>query len=65
MRQFCHNLFNEDGDNPLELLKGEQLEKVMDKFMPLCSLNIRNFIASFKHNPSNTSYIDNIFFIEV
>ncbi len=59
------NLVNEDEDNPMELLKGEQLEKVMDKFMPLCSSNIYNFIASFKHNPNNTSYIDNIFLIEV
>jgi hypothetical protein len=49
------HLFNEDGDNPLELLKGKQLEKVMDKFMPLCSSNACNFIASFKHNPNNTS----------
>jgi hypothetical protein len=42
------NLFNEYGDDPMELLKGEQLNKEMDKFMPLCSLNICNFITSFK-----------------
>jgi len=41
------NLFNEDGDNPMELLKGEQLNKEMDKFMPLCSPNICNFMTSF------------------
>jgi hypothetical protein len=28
-------LFNEDGNNLVEVLKGEQLNNVMDKFIPL------------------------------
>jgi hypothetical protein len=37
------------GDNPMELLKGKKLDKVMDKLVPLCLANIHNFVASFKH----------------
>ncbi len=32
----------------------------MDKFMTLCSPNIKNLVASFKHHPSNKGEIDNI-----
>ncbi len=55
------HLFNEDGDNPIELLKGEHLNKVMDNFMPLCFPNICNIVVLFKHHPTNRGYIDNIF----
>jgi hypothetical protein len=45
------HLFNEDGDNSIELLKGEHLNKVMDNFMPLCFPNICN-VNSVVHAPS-------------
>jgi hypothetical protein len=46
------HLFNEDGDNPIELLKGEHLNKVMDNFMPLCFPNICK-VNNVVHAPSN------------
>jgi hypothetical protein len=27
-----HHLFNENGEGPMEILQGEKLDKVMDKF---------------------------------
>jgi hypothetical protein len=41
---FLH-LFNEDGEVPLELLKGEKLNQTMSMFVPLCSPNIPNLIS--------------------
>jgi hypothetical protein len=46
----AHHLFNENNERLVEILQGEKFDKVMDKFQPLYSPNIRNFIASFKHN---------------
>jgi hypothetical protein len=46
----AHRLFNENGEGPLEILQGEKLDKVMDKFQTFYSPNIRNLITSFKHN---------------
>ncbi len=37
----------------------------MDKFMVLSSPNIRNLIASFKHQPRNRGYISNILTFKV
>jgi hypothetical protein len=34
----------------MEILQGEKCDKVMDKFQPFCSPNIRNLITSFKHS---------------
>jgi hypothetical protein len=48
-----HHLFNENGEGPMEILQGEKLDKVMDKFQPLCSPNIWNLITSFKHSGYN------------
>jgi hypothetical protein len=48
----------------MELLQGKNLNKVMDNFVPICSLNICNIIASIKHCPSHQGNIDNIFFVE-
>ncbi len=55
-----HHLFNEDGQGPMEFFKGEKLDQMLLKFVPLCSLNICNFIASLKHCLSNFNSIDYI-----
>ncbi len=47
-------------DDPIELLKGEHLNKVMDNSMPLCFPNICNLVVLFKCHPTNRGYIDNI-----
>jgi hypothetical protein len=56
---FCH-MFKEDGEGPMELLKGEKLNQMLLKFVPLCSPNICNLIASLKHCPNNFGSIDYI-----
>jgi hypothetical protein len=43
------HLFNENGERLVDILQGGKFHKVMDKFKPLCSPNIQNLIASFKH----------------
>jgi hypothetical protein len=43
------HLLNKDGEEQVEVLKGEKLGQVMDKFIAMSSPNIRNLIASFKH----------------
>jgi hypothetical protein len=48
----AHHLFNENGEGLVEILQGEKLDKVMDKFQMLCSSNIQILIASFRHNAS-------------
>jgi len=55
----CH-LFNEDGQGPMELFKDEKLDKMLLKFVSLCSLGIHNLIVSLKHCFNNFSSIDNI-----
>jgi hypothetical protein len=42
---FCH-LFNEDGEGPMELFKGEKLNQTLLKFVPLCFPSICNLIVS-------------------
>jgi hypothetical protein len=54
------HLFNEDGEGPMEFLKGDKLHQVMDKFTTLCSFNIRNLMALFKHHSDNEGYINTI-----
>jgi hypothetical protein len=56
----AHHLFNENGKGPMEILQGEKLDKVMDKFQPMCSPNIRNLIASFKHSGGIKGPMDKI-----
>jgi hypothetical protein len=41
----------------VELLKGEQLEHIQDKFFEFSSHNIRNLVVFFKHH-SRGDYID-------
>jgi hypothetical protein len=43
----------------LEILKGDQLEQIQDKFIELNSPNISNFVISFKHR-LNGGCINNI-----
>jgi hypothetical protein len=52
-----HYLFNEC---PMELLKGDKLDQMLLNFVALCSPGIHNFIASLKHCPSNSIFIDYI-----
>jgi hypothetical protein len=54
---FCH-LFNEDGRDHVEFLKGEKLNQILLKFTPLCSFGICNLIASLKHHPNNPGSFD-------
>jgi hypothetical protein len=49
----------------VEILQGEKFDKVMDKFQPLCSPNIRNLIASIKHSAGTQGPMDNIFFLKL
>ncbi len=49
----------------MEILQGEKLDKVIDKFQPLCSPNIQNFIASFKHSAGTKGPMDNIIFFKL
>ncbi len=53
-----HHLFNKDGNGAMEILKGEKLDQMLLKFVPLCSPKIRNVIASLKHCPNNFGSID-------
>jgi hypothetical protein len=53
-----HHLFNEDGQDFVELLKGEKLNQMLLKFIPLCSLDIHNFIISLKHHHGNSNSIE-------
>jgi hypothetical protein len=61
LRFFKKHLFNEDGDGPMELLNGDKLVQVMDKFTTLCSPNARNLVAFFKHWLCIVGYIYSIF----
>ncbi len=56
----CH-LFNKDGKGLVEFFKGEELDQMLLRFVPLCSPSIHNFIASLKHRPINLGSIDDIF----
>jgi hypothetical protein len=53
-----HHLFNEDGQSLIELLKGDKLDQMLLKFVPLFSPSILNFIISLKHRSNNSSSID-------
>jgi len=55
-----HHLFNEDGKDHVELLKGEKLNQILLKFAPLCPLGIRNLVTSFKHCFDNLGSLDYI-----
>jgi hypothetical protein len=54
---FLH-LFNKDAEGPVEFLKGEKINQMLLKFVPLCSLGICNLIASLKHRLDNPNPLD-------
>jgi hypothetical protein len=58
-------LFNEDGEGHVEVLKGEKLDQTLLKFAPLCFDGICNFIASLKHHLGNLGSIDYIHKLKV
>ncbi len=37
-KTFLYHLFNENGEGPIELMKGEKFNQTMSKFAPLCPL---------------------------
>ncbi len=45
----------------MELLNGDKLVQVMDKFTTLCSPNVQNLVAFLKHQPCNVGYVSSIF----
>ncbi len=49
----------------MEILQGEKLDKVMEKFETLCSPNIQNLITSFKHNANIQGPMDNILILKL
>jgi hypothetical protein len=61
---YSRYLFNEDGEGPMELLKGEKLNQMLLKFAPLCSPSIRNLIVSLKHHFNNLGSFNYILKIE-
>ncbi len=56
----ARHMFDDCNNGTMELLKGEQLEHIQDKFYELNSPNIHNLVVSFKHHLGG-GYIDNIF----
>ncbi len=52
-------LFNDSNNGIVELLKGEQLKHIENKFYELSSPNVCNLVASFKRH-SGGGYIGNI-----
>jgi len=54
------HLLNKDGEGLVEVLKGEKLRQVMDKFIALFLPNVWNLVAFFKHRPRNRRYVSNI-----
>jgi hypothetical protein len=51
------HLFNKDGEGPVEFLKDAKVNQMLLKFVPLCSLNMRN-VVSLKHHLNNPSPLD-------
>jgi hypothetical protein len=53
-------LLNEDGQVLVEVLKGDKLCQVMDKFIVLFSPYVWNLVASFKYRLGDIGYISSI-----
>jgi hypothetical protein len=60
---FFEHLLNKDEKGLVEVLKGEKLCQMMDKFMTMFSPNVRNLVASLKHWSCNKGYISSIFIL--
>jgi len=58
-KDFLTNYLFHTGEGEKEMLKGEEMEEVMDRFQYLSSPNIRNVISSFRSN-NQGGVIDNI-----
>jgi hypothetical protein len=54
------HLLNKDGQGLVEILKGDKLCQVIEKFLALFSPNVQNLVASFKHRPWNKGYVSSI-----
>ncbi len=54
------HLLIEEGDGLVELLQGETLNEVMDKFIEFYFPNIRKLISFLKHHPRSQGYLFNI-----
>jgi hypothetical protein len=48
----------------MELFKGEKLDQMLLKFVPLCSLGISDLITSLKHRLNNSTFINCILKLE-
>jgi hypothetical protein len=59
------HLFNEDGEGPVEVLKGQKLDQTLLKFAPLFFDGICNLIVSLKHRLGNLGSIDYIHKLKV
>ncbi len=57
---FDNHLFNDSNNGTIELLHGEGLKHVQDKFTKLNFSNICNLVTFFKHHFEG-GYIDHIF----
>jgi hypothetical protein len=55
------HLLNKDGQGLVEVLKGDKFCQVMDKFLSLSFLNVRNLVTSSKHQLGNKGYVSSIF----
>jgi hypothetical protein len=53
-------LVNESGKGQVEVLKGDELHQMMDKFIVLFLPNVENLVTSFKHRQGNIRYLSNI-----
>jgi hypothetical protein len=58
-KDFLMNYLFHNGEGEKEMLKGEEMEDVMDCFQYLSSPNIQNVISSFRSN-NRGGVIDNI-----
>jgi len=58
----CNYLFY-NGEGEKEMLKGEKMEEVIDRFQHLSNPNIQNVISSFRLN-NQGGVIDNIMFMK-
>jgi hypothetical protein len=47
------HLLNDNGEGPVEPLKGNKLWQMMDRFTTFCFPNVNNLVASCKHRLNN------------
>ena len=59
-KEFMDTFLVHAGPGPKEMLRGAELDEVMDKFRMLSSPNVRNIIASFRASAKGKGEIDRI-----